>query len=655
MYAPDERIKELYRSDSIEKYMTAEFYRPGEELPFLAINDSTIFLDMTIEESLSSSENLDFGSCEATQVKLKVLGYPGNIKECDMFLYQTLDGIYPAVDLYPGSDTYPSGHTMPLGRYVVKSTERLVGTRYWEITALDYMRKFDVEVIGWYNTLPFPLSLRDFRARLCRFIGVTERVPEYLPNDDVLLEKTIEASTLIGRDVLIACEQANGVFGHFDRTGVLQHTTLQPNYSLLPASDLYPSDDLYPVMPSEMNDQVYDERIDTYLCISGWVEDYTVQSIEKVQIRQEEGDIGAIYGDGENCLTVEGNFLLFGKNAADLHDIARGIYGMTSGRMYIPYECNMKGLPYVEVGDSERFEFGDQNIVSYVVKRTLKGISALKDIHSATGEEIRRTENNINTEITKLRGKAAFLTKTVDEVSVRMTDLEKNTEAQLAITAEQISAEVKRAQEAEASLSIRADNISLSVEDLQKNVEAQLRVTAEQIALKVTKGEVSSQLSVEAGGVSIVGDRFSWSSTYSSMTADGKFRCVDGEFSGYVKSTSGQIGGFLIEGNSLRSNGDSSIDFGNVTIDNTGLLAGNWAFSDSDISCMAGIIANDDGNVFVHNSRYYNGWTVARALDDLRNRIGGGGGCGSDGCPNDTCDDEGCNDDTLIDDIGGCG
>lgn len=551
MYAPDERLKELYRSDSIEKYMTAEFYRPGVALPFLAINDSTRFLDMTMEESLSSSDNLDFGSCEATQIKLKMLGYPGNIKGCDMLLYQTIDGIYPAPDLYPGSDIYPAGYTMPLGRYVVENAERLAGTGYWEVTALDYMRKFDVEVINWYNALPFPLTLRDFRARLCRHVGVTEHVPEYLQNDGMLVEKTIEASTLIGRDVLIACEQANGVFGHFDRGGVLRHITLQPNYSLLPATDLYPSDDLYPVMPGEMNDQVCDERIDTYLCISGWVEDYTVQSIEKVQIRQEEGDIGAIYGTGENCLTVEGNFLLFGKNAADLHDIARGILGMVSGRMYIPYECNLKGLPYMEVGDSERLELGDQSIVSYIVKRTLKGIYALKDTHSATGEEIRSTESNTNTEIIQLKGKAAILKRNVDEVSANLIDLEKNTEAKFAITAEQISAEVKRAQDAEAYLKIMADNITTSVKDFQKNVESQIQQMANQISLKVSSEDLVSQMQIEINkeGASITFEtgHFIVKGQNFYVNADGSGGAANGNFTwdskGKIELTGAHING----------------------------------------------------------------------------------------------------------------
>ena len=652
MYAPDERVKELYRSDSIEKNMAAVFFHPGQAEPFLTMYDGSRFIDMTMEESLSSDENLAFGSCEATQVKLKMLGFPGGIKDSEMGLHQTLDGQYPAEDLYPGAGVYPSGYTMPLGMYAVKSVERQAGTDYWEITALDFMSKFDVNVIGWYNSLPFPLTLRDFRARLCRHIGVTEYVPGYLPNDGILIEKTVETAQLMGRDVLIACEQINGVFGHFDRVGVLQHITLSPNYTLMPAPDLYPSTDLYPMLPGEMNVQVYDERIDPYLCISCWFEDYTVRSIDKVQIRQEEGDIGAIYGSGTNCLTVEGNFLVFGKSSEELEEIAGGIYGMVNGRRYIPYSCECKGLPYMEVGDTELLNVSGDGITSYIVKRTLKGISALKDTHSATGEEIRSEESNINTEIIQLKGKAATIKRNVDEVSAELVDFEKSTTSKFAVTAEQISAEAKRAQEAEAYLRLQADSITTSVKDLQTNMESQFIQTANQSALKVSKGEVSSQISIESGGVDIQGDRFSWSSTYSSMSADGKLICRDGEFSGYVKAREGTIGGFIIDGDSLRSGGNSSIDFGNLTIDKTGMQAGNWWFSDEEISCLDFIIANKNGNVFVYNSTYYNGWALGKALDDLRRRSGGGG-CGSDGCGSDGCGDT-CDDVPLIDDIGGC-
>ena len=97
------------------------------------------------------------------------------------------------------------------------------------------MSLFDVNVAQWYNNLSFPMTLKEFRSSLCQYVGVTEKVPSYLPNDSILIEKTMSVEELSGRDTLIACEQMNGVFGHFDREGILQHIALQPNYILAPA------------------------------------------------------------------------------------------------------------------------------------------------------------------------------------------------------------------------------------------------------------------------------------------------------------------------------------------------------------------------------------------------------------------------------------
>ena len=113
--------------------------------------------------------------------------------------------------------------------------------------------------------------------------------------------------------------------------------------------------------------------------------------------------------------------------------------------------------------------------------------------------------------------------KNVDEVSANLVDLEKRTEAKLTITAEQIAAEVKRASAAEGELS------------------SQITMTAENIKLMVKKGEVSAQLSIESGGIDIKGNRFSWTSTYSSLTADGKLTVVEGLFKGSINVGDGQF------------------------------------------------------------------------------------------------------------------
>lgn len=641
MLQVDEELKRLYQADSTDKNLIVEFRRLGQPEPFLRLWESGYIMSesMTIEESLSSSENLDFGSCEATQISLTLIDIEDNIKGSEMAVYQTLDGLYPDLGLYPGIDVYPSGYTMPLGKYIVQSADRQTNRKYRDLVALDYMCLFDVNVIDWYNALPFPLTLREIRSRLCRHIGVTEYVPDYLPNDGVMIYKTIEAAELMGRDVLIACEQLNGVFGHFDRNGVLQHITLQPNYCLMPAVDLYPGTDVYPVLPGEMNDQVYDERIDPYLCISCQFEEYTVQSIDKVQIRQEEGDIGAIYGTGSNCLTVEGNFLAFGKSAPELNQIAMGIYGMVNGRQYIPYECDLKGLPYMEVGDAELLDFGGESIVSYIVKRTLKGIYALKDTHSATGEEIRSTEHNVNTEIIQLKGKAAILKRNVEEVSAELFDFEKDTSAKFAITAEQISAEVKRAQEAEASLKIMADQITLNVKNLKEDTESQFRQTAEQISMKVSKGNVSSELSLEPDQITLRGNRVIIDSDNLKISADGTLRCTNGVFSGtletdifYAGDDEVQFGDFFVtaDGSNVLQSQDGSVSiqtaaggpFGKYTTIYLSSKSGDTELSDHhlDTPFVSTRLVEAENDVKIRNgwSRW---WSCVDMFDELYDSV----------------------------------
>ena len=106
--------------------------------------------------------------------------------------------------------------------------------------------------------------------------------------------------------------------------------------------------------------------------------------------------------------------------------------------------------------------------------------------------------------------------------------------------------------------------------------------------------------------------------------------CKNANISGTITAGQGKIAGFEIDGDGLRStSGTTQIDFGDVVIDKSGMMVENWWFSSNEISCMAGTIATDDGDLIVHGSRYYDGWTVADALDDLRSRVGSGG-CGSD-------------------------
>ena len=577
----DERLKELYKADGVIRKLYLDFYHSGEEAPFLTLEgvDQILGGSMKITESLSSSENLEFGSCEASQLEVRVI----NIEEKDILgarlvAYQTLQGLYPSEDVYPAEDIYPDGYVMPFGTYIVQSAPRQTNGRYRDLLALDQMCLFDVDVVEWYNALPFPLTLREFRARLCAHIGVTEHVPDYLPNDNMLVEKTIDTAELIGRDVLIACEQINGAFGHFDRNGVLQHVVIEPNILLYPSEYLYPSEELFPGTIPEGDTEFYDEILESYLCISCRVEEYMVQPIDTVHIRQEEGDIGAIYGNGENCYIVEDNFLVYGKTAAELEHIAAGIHSMITGFKYVPYEYRGKGLPYLEVGSLVWLQ--REGTATYIMKRTLAGTSALKDDYSATGEELRGVENNVNTEIIQLKGRSAILKKTVDEVSVAVTNLESQTVAQFKILSDQITSEVTRAK------------------GMENELSSKITQQAGLIDMKVSKGEVSSQISMESGQVYIGSNRLVVDSTNFKLDSSGN-ATFSGNVTGATISGS-RISGTEIEGTTITGGSISGASFDGGTIavgvfyaDESEAQIGDWYVS----ADGSNIFASSDGSV----------------------------------------------------------
>lgn len=108
-----------------------------------------------------------------------------------------------------------------------------------------------------------------------------------------------------------------------------------------------------------------------------------------------------------------------------------------------------------------------------------------------------------------------------------------------------------------ASVVIGSSNAEDAISNLEDGLAsslARISVAEDEIELKVSKGSVSSQISVESGQVTIESNRFSWDSTYSSMTrygvltaqsvtARGTFRC--GYDSDYLQMNSmGQLAGY---------------------------------------------------------------------------------------------------------------
>ena len=368
-------------------------------------NSEIHYEQFELKESLCSQSELTFGACEASQIKFKISNVFTSMVGMQLAVTTTLEGQKDA--------------PFSLGKYRVVSDKPTADRRYRNVTAYDAMYDIlNAEVSGWYKGLTFPMTLRQFRDSFCAYVGV-EQEEITLINDNMMVEKTIDPGELPGKTVIEAICEINGCFGHITRAGKFRYVVLERMIEgLYPADDLYPSEDLYPADPmgtTEVSRSNY---------ISCQYEDFIVQHIDKLQIRQEENDIGAISGTGNNCYIIEDNFLVYGKSAEELQTIADNVLSVIGGVWYRPAQVEARGNPCLEVGDGILLYTSRETIYTYILQRTLKGIQALRDSYTAEGEEYRTGQvNGLQKSIIQLKGKTNVLTRTVEETKLEIKDL----------------------------------------------------------------------------------------------------------------------------------------------------------------------------------------------------------------------------------------
>ena len=499
---------------------------------------------------------MKFGACEASVVKFTISN-----------IFQSLKGKWITVKITPKGADAP----YQIGRYKVYSDKPAADRKSRDVEAYDAL--YDVlnaDMAAWYNSLTFPMTLKAFRDAFFQHFGI-EQEEISLVNDNMTVEKTIEITgssadgstigeALSGKTVLSCICEINGCFGHIGRDGKFHYISLdQEMQGLYPRNDLYPADDLYPRDP-------HSQPIGRSFYISAKYEDYLVKSIDKLQINEKENDIGVIVGTGSNGYNIEGNFLVYGKGSDELRGIANNVFGKIKNLVYRPYSADCKGNPCLEVGNSIRFNTKYELIETYILKRTLKGIQALRDAISADGEEYRTKKvNSVHQDILQLKGKSNVLERTIEETKSTITDVEKGLQSQITQNAESITMEVKRATQAEGSLSSKitqtAESITAEVtraKGAEEAMSSRITQTAESITTKVSKGSVSSEISQESDKVTLTANRLIVNSTGFNLDGNGN-ASLSGTITSSVMNAS-TITGTTITGSTFHAIGDTVAD-----------------------------------------------------------------------------------------------
>ena len=505
-----------------------------------------------LTESLCSESELTFGACEAGMIKFTVSNVFLPMKGKWLTAKLTLDG--------------HKDKPFQIGRYKVYSDTPTADRTCRDVVAYDAL--YDIlssDVTDWYNQIlpqkDSKVTLKQFRDSFFNHFGV-EQEEVSLVNDEMIIEKTVEVKAsssgssdtaekstigeaISGKEVLFCILEINGCMGNIGRVGKFRYVYLtQEMQGLYPANDLYPADDLYPRNPKSTS-------ISKSQYISAQYEDYIVRTIDKLQIREKENDIGVIVGDGGNTYVIEGNFLVYGKETKELNEIGEKTLSKIKGIIYRPFSADCKGNPCFEVGDAVRLTTKYELIETYILKRTLKGIQALRDDLEADGEEYRTSKvNGIQRSILQLKGKSNTLERSIEETKSTIVDVEKGLQSQITQTATEIRSEVKNTTDGLSSrITQNSESITAEVNratNAEGTLSSKITQTAESITAEVNRanqkeGELAAAIQVNADGITSKVSRDSVVSEINQSAEGIKIRADLLELKGSMEMTGGYV------------------------------------------------------------------------------------------------------------------
>lgn len=402
----DYTLRDLFYRQNVDK----QFIITTDDGPVTITNTELHQESFELTESLCSENELTFGACEAATVKFTISNIFTSLKDKWITVKIILDG--------------NSDNSFILGRYKVVSDKPTADRIKREIEAYDAL--YDVintDVVDWYNSiLPTTdtyITFKTFRDSFFAHFGITQKEIT-LVNDTMTVSRIVDTDELSGGQVLNAICEINGCLGHIGRSGQFEYVYL---------------DNTSPI------------TIDKNHYTSADYQDYIVSQIDKLQIRQDENDIGAIVGTGSNTYVIENNFLVYGKDAAQLKAIATNVFNRIKGITYRPAEISSAGNPCIEVGDAIKLSSKYAEINTYVLERTLKGIQALTDSYTAQGEQLRTTQiNSSNKSITQLKGRVNRLIRDVDQNKAEISNVEAGLKNEITQTASELDVKIQSLQ-----------------------------------------------------------------------------------------------------------------------------------------------------------------------------------------------------------------
>ena len=453
--------------------------------------------------------------------------------------------------------------------WAVKPTKQSRNT--YKIYAYDAVSQLDGIQSAWLKSIQdnFPMSLWAFAQAVAHQCGVTI-ANDSMPRSGDYQVQAFYADDLTGRQLLSWVAQAACTFLRATPSGDVEFAWYTENAvtGIFPeATEHWTALNLSGQIFTCADGSVWTFGQDTsaYRRDGLSYEEYQTATIDKVQLKQSDDDVGVIYppdATGTNALVIQGNLLLAPTSAASLSPIAQAIYETMQNVSYTPLKASLfsDGRAFLPGQIITATDPWGNALQTYVMTVQQQGGQISVD---STGNASRDGTAAVNEQkYTNLQGKLLEISASVDGLKVTAKDL--------------------TGQYTELSQTV--DSITLTAE---------------------TDGD-TSKLVLSANGIELSSANITFDGmvTYKALSTPGA-TVINGSnvFTGKVGSEAGNTV-YDLDAGTIRTGRSNS---NRVNIDDRGI---NWYIENGGTSYLTGVLYSVYGSTYIGcNSRYsFFGW-----------------------------------------------
>lgn len=378
----------------------------------VTINGEKIYKEsLEISESVCDSDSAEFVGCISSSMSIQISGLNNNYKGQRVQVFANADDTGD-IKIFEG---------------IVDSVTSQSNKTFKKLLAYDELYvKGNTDISAWYNSLTFPISIKNFRDSLFEYLDITQKT-QTLVNDSLTFNKEYEPIELQALEVIMNICQINGTMGIMDRDGEFEYRDVSsrvaeegtyPSLLTFPSATLFPSSNMQSRSTSGEDATVYAfYRKCEY-------EEYITNNIGKVTVRQTDAEDGQSYGSGNNYI-IQGNFFTLNMAENKLLTIAQNILTNIKDVIYRPFSANIYCLPYVECGDVIRVSTAIGILDFTVFSRKIKGIQAMQDSVMAKGTQNQMEFiSDVPVRINQLQRNVDVINRTLGRFDARITALE---------------------------------------------------------------------------------------------------------------------------------------------------------------------------------------------------------------------------------------